>query len=86
MAVSSTKRWGATKQRMLAVLADGQRHLRQELQACLYDELGPIKNIQCHLSVLRRELRPLGQDILCEVYNGNLYYRQVRLLNAVVSS
>lgn len=69
-----------THKRMLAVLADGLPHRREELHACLSDELGPINNIHVHISNMRKKLRARGQDIVCEVVNRRFLYRHVRLL------
>ncbi len=69
-----------TEQRMLAVLADGLPHTRQELHACLVDDMGPLSNIQMHLSSIRRMLRGQGEDVVCEL-KGKIYYRHVKLLN-----
>lgn len=73
-------RFTATEQRMLAVLSDGQRHRREELHACLWDNQGALSNIKMHLSNLRRKLRPKGQDIVTELYYGGIYIRQIRYL------
>lgn len=69
-----------TERRMLAVLADGMRHPREELVACLWDELSKPSTIQYHLSNIRKVLRPMGQDIICEYYQHTFFYRHVRLL------
>ncbi len=72
-----------TQQRMLAVLADGMRHTKEELISCLWDEMGTIGTVNVHLTYLRKILRPMGQDIICENdgrrRNG---YRHVRLLKS----
>lgn len=70
-----------TQRRILAVLADGDAHTPEELLKCLDDELATKPNLRVHLSLIRRHLRPAGQDILC-VYVGRDYlYRHVRLIN-----
>ena len=74
-----------TQAKMLAVLADGQPHTRAELHACLVDELGPGSNIRPHLSAIRKKLRPIGQDIICEAVNYKYFYRHIRLLAPVKS-
>ena len=68
------------QQRMLAVLADGLPHTREEIHACLWDERGAMSNIRFHISMIRKVLRPKGQDILIEYIKKKLHYRQVRLL------
>lgn len=64
--------------KMLVVLADGKSHTREELHSCLVDDLGPLKNIRAHLTGIRKHLRPLGHDIVCEIRNRRVFYRQVR--------
>ena len=68
---------------MLAVLADGQPHTRDELHACLPDELGPGSNIRPHLSAIRKRLRLIGEDVICEWKDRKYLYRHIRLLTPV---
>jgi len=70
-----------TQKAMLNVLSDGHRHTREELHACLPDELGPISNIRTHLMHIRKKLRPAGQDIICELFQRRIHYRCIRLLS-----
>lgn len=83
--VTST-RLTPTHRRMLAVLADGMPHKREELRACLWDELGPQSNVWAHISTLRKYLQERGQTIVCEYRlhekHGPLFYRHVRLLTS----
>lgn len=67
------------QRKMLEVLSDGERHDRLELHACLFDELGPVSNIHCHISRIRKRLPP-GEAIVCELFNRRIYYRHIRLL------
>jgi len=69
-----------TQAAMIKVLSDGQRHRREELHACLPDELGGLINVHNHLSKLRKKLRPKGEDIVCELYERRIHYRHVRIL------
>ncbi len=69
-----------TQKAMLCVLADGRPHTREELHACLPDELGALSNIQNHIAAIRKTLRSRGEDIVCEYHKRSLYYRHVRLL------
>lgn len=71
-----------TQDRMLSILADGLPHTRRELHGCLYDDQGALGNIRNHIAALRKKLRPLGQDIVCELSSGAICYRQVRLLKS----
>lgn len=72
--------WTPTQRRMLRVLADGLPHRREELHACLVDDLGALSNIQPHLSDIRKTLRPRGEDIVCEIVSRRICYRHVRLI------
>jgi hypothetical protein len=72
--------WTPTQARMLKVLSDGMPHHRDELKACLHDELGSVSNIKAHLTAIRARLRRSGQDIVCQFHNGRYYYRHVVLL------
>lgn len=62
------------------ILADGQRHAKEELQ----DAIKPSGVNAARMMVvrLRKLLRPKGQDIICEYDHGRFYYRQVRLLGS----
>lgn len=71
-----------TEKRILAVLADGEPHLRNEVFACLQDPLAKPKSIHNHLCTLRIKLRYRGQEILCQLIGRSLYYRQVRTLHS----
>jgi len=72
-----------TQRRLMAVLEDGLPHSRDELFACIDDELCQIVNFRVHLNYLRKKLQPIGLDILLDrtgdkpqKYN----YRLVRLI------
>jgi hypothetical protein len=69
-----------TQRRILAVLSDGLPHTPGELHACLDDELAGRNAVQFHLSKLRKTLREVGQDVICEYYQRRFTYRHVRLL------
>lgn len=77
-----TATWTPTERCMLAVLADGYPHTREELHACLYDDRGALSNIRVHISAIRKKLRPRGEDVACELLAGKVYYRHVRLLKS----
>jgi hypothetical protein len=64
-----------TQRRMLAVLADGLPHRREEQAACLHDDLAPTGAIRFHLANLRKSLQPQGLDILCVFHRRTLCYR-----------
>ena len=74
-----------TQQRLLKLLSDGMPHTRKELVKCLDDELTSLDTVNVHISYLRRKLRPIGQDIICEMGSSyKLGYRHVRLLRSPV--
>jgi hypothetical protein len=66
---------------MLNVLSDGERHTREELMACLYDDHCKPSNLSPHIMALKKIVEPLGQTVVCELYKNSLYYRQVVLLS-----
>ena len=68
-----------TQRLMLNVLADGQRHTREELHACLEDDLAQMGTVNVHLVFLRKKLRDIGENIICEVCNRRNYYRRIKL-------
>ena len=74
-----------TLQRILAVLQDGQPHPRDELRACLNDDLANIYAFRRHLSQLRKQLRLQGLEIISQRVKPSkgkprLQFRIVRLL------
>jgi hypothetical protein len=72
-----------TQKRILAVLADGNMHLRVELEACIDDELADKDiGLRMHLSRLRVKLRPSGLDVIYRCVNKKHYYQKVRLIAA----
>ncbi len=71
-----------TEQSMLKVFSDGMRHSREEVHGCLNDELQPLSGIRAHICNMRKKLIPMGENIVCELYGGLIYYRHVRLLSS----
>jgi hypothetical protein len=69
-----------TQQILIAILKDGMPHHRTELRNAIDGELTSFTNLQNHLSHIRKKLRPIGQDIICEFVNRRICYRHVRLL------
>ena len=70
-----------TQQRILKLLSDGQRHPRAEVfDVCIGDDLLDRALLNDHISRLRKKLRPLGQDIICESSGRGYFFRHVRLL------
>ncbi len=75
----ASARFTPTEQRILNLLSDGLPHSREEIRHCLSDELAPKAAIRPHIASIRRVLRLLGEDIICEI-NPKICYRHVRLL------
>jgi hypothetical protein len=68
------------RSRLLEVLGDGQPHTYEELFTCFDDEMTEKRNLSLHISAMREQLRDLGQDIVCVVFNRRYYYQRVRFL------
>ena len=69
------------QQRMYDLLKDGLPHSLQELHGCLHDELGAMVNAQVAISFLRRRIRPVGLEVVCQRNNGaQPTYRLVRVI------
>lgn len=68
-----------TEKRIMEALADGYPHRRRDLLP-LIDEMAVPQNLKDHLSNIRKKLRPMGEDVICEYYNRGLSYRWIRLI------
>ena len=68
-----------TEQRLIHLLSDGMPHPKAEVQGCIGDELSRAARYSA-LSALRKKLRPIGQEIVCETTGRATFYRHVRLL------
>jgi hypothetical protein len=73
-------RFSNIQYKIVKMLSDGMRHTKEELATCLTNGKGPPEGIEPHITSIRKQLRPLGQDIICEVYNRKTHYRHVILL------
>ncbi len=69
-----------TQNAILVVLSDGQPHTREELHKCLPDDMTEMSAVRVHVCNIRKVLRTRGQDIICELKNGGIHYRHVRIL------
>lgn len=76
-----TLKYTPTQLAILKVLSDGMAHYRDELQACLPDELASRSALHMHIGKLRKLLRPRGYDIICEYIRRRIHYRHVQLLS-----
>lgn len=74
-------RFTATEQRLLAVLSDGGPHTREQMMACLDDELADRSAIRVHLCRINKKLRVLHQEVVTRTAGqGGVRYQHVRLL------
>ena len=69
-----------TQAKIMNLLADGLPHTREEVFACLVDELTALTTISTHIYNLRLKLRHRGHDIIARKVNGRWSYQQVRLI------
>ena len=73
-----------TQLRIVEVLSDGKRHHSLELQMYLRkhepEGIAKHKSVIVHITGIRKKLRPVGEDIVCEYFQRKKYYRHVRLL------
>lgn len=67
-----------TQQRIWDVLKDGQPHTKDELVACINDELSPRNTIHVHLTYLRRKLPPGMLLVAITRGTGKTAYRLMR--------
>jgi hypothetical protein len=68
--------------RMLGLLRDGLAHKREELHACLDDDLADLTAIQPHICRIRKRLNSRGEDILCVARGYTYSYQHIRLLSS----
>ncbi len=76
----TTPTYTPTEQRLVAMLSDGKTHSRRELLTCIDDDQAEFSNLQWHLSQVRKQVRPMGQEIMFVSGNCVSGYRHVRLL------
>lgn len=73
------KSFTPTERAILDILSDGQPHAKDELIACLPDDLGDFGNVQNHLTNIRKKIRP-REDIIAQLVQRRVYYRHIRVL------
>jgi len=66
---------------ILEILSDGRNHKREELLISLPTKSDGLAGLAAHLCRIRKKLRPIGQDIVCVLYQRQVHYRHVRLLS-----
>ncbi len=69
----------AIEKRIVAVLADGMRHNRDELRLAMSEDAN-LNALAANIFRIRPKLRAKGEDIICEYYHKRFYYRHVRLI------
>lgn len=79
MANGSSNGYTPTQSRLLAVLADGLPHSRDELYGCLNDEQALPNTLNVHLTYLRAKLRQHGEDVMVRFIRGRPHYCHVNL-------
>lgn len=73
--------WTPIQAKMLQVLKDGRPHTKEELHACLNDDLSPVTNVYMYITAINKKLRVSEQEIICDRREpGKSQYRWVRLL------
>lgn len=70
------------QKRIMDLLSDGKMYPLSQgsaLHKCLYDQLGPPSNVKNHISMLRKYLRTIGQDIVTHKIGEVVHYRLIRM-------
>lgn len=76
-------RFTPTQQAMLQVLSDGMPHRKEDLYACLPEGYeSDMRAVITMVHKIRKKLRTVGQDIICEYSYGVYKYRHVRHLHS----
>tara|TARA_R110002020_G_scaffold376130_3_gene587293 strand:+ start:18703 stop:18954 length:252 start_codon:yes stop_codon:yes gene_type:complete len=71
-----------SQEKILEMLSDGKPHTKYQLKLTYGDEFTSCASLKNLIKKIRKQLRPKGQDILCEYANRTIHYRWVRLINA----
>lgn len=81
MSDSHLKQLTTTQREIVRILADGERHEREDLTGTIVtDSENKLRSLSTHLSKMRKVLRPAGLDIICELFEQRIHYRLVRLV------
>ena len=86
MTENDLKNFTPTERKILAVLADGERHLRSDFYVPLdmIVEGGKDTALSFHVCNMRDRLRPLGKWIISERAQGKSYYMLVVLTKPIM--
>lgn len=70
-----------TQIRIIRLLNDGMPHRRSEIQRLLCDDMATDGTIKVHICNLRKKLRTIGRDVVCEKTEvpSDSTYRQVQI-------
>lgn len=68
------------QQKIYDVLLDDEPHKRMELVLSFTDAASNPKCLDPHLTRMRKLLRPIGQDIICQFHKRSNYFRLIRLV------
>lgn len=79
--------YSATQKRILGLLSDGRGHTKSDIFKCLNDQSQSIKAVSVHLAMIRKKLRPIGQDIQIryETSNGGKSLKTTYVLVTMVA-
>lgn len=64
-----------TERRIFELLSDGRPHRKQELFACMDDELAEWTAVKRRLTCLRKKIRDDGLEIICQVIDYHYAFR-----------
>ncbi len=89
MTEDELKGFTPTERKILAVLADGERHDRKEFREMLgipllLDNRQDDAVISTHICYMRDKLKPIGKYIVSEYYMRRYYYRLVNLVKPLM--
>ena len=87
MTEDELKAFTPTERKILAVLADGERHLRSDFYGPLDIQVEVTGNdtaLSVHVGNMRDKLRPIGKWIVNENYYRQSYYRLVNLVKPLM--
>ncbi len=71
-------RFTPTQLRIVQLLADGKRHTSDEIHKLLWDETSDKNAIRFHISLARKTLRLIGEDIVC-LFDSGFFYQRIKV-------
>jgi len=74
-----------TERVLFEALADGEAHSPYDLLKLLDDELADKRTLHVHVHNLRRKVRAIGEDIMCQSFGRRLGYRRIKLITPEAS-